>query len=74
MCVAGKGHPPSALPGLVEGKEEGSEERQKQIFNLSHLLGGDPWRSTSPQTVGGTEQETNTHRQALLTLTLDILR
>lgn len=42
MRVAGKGHPPSALPGLVEGREEGSGERQEQIFNLSHLLGGDP--------------------------------
>lgn len=41
MCVAGKGHPPSALPGLVEGREEGSGQRQEQI-NLSHLLGGDP--------------------------------
>lgn len=43
MCVAGKGHPPCALPGLVDGKrEEAREQRQKQIFNLSRLLGGDP--------------------------------
>lgn len=43
MCVAGKGHPPRALPGLVDGrKEEARERRQKQKFNLSHLLGGDP--------------------------------
>lgn len=43
MCVAGKGHPPRALPGLVDGeREEAREQRQKQIFNLSHLLGGDP--------------------------------
>lgn len=43
MCVAGKGNPPPTLPGLVDGKkEEAREQRQKQIFSLSHLLGGDP--------------------------------
>ena len=41
--MAGKGHPPCAVLVLVDGKrEEAREERQKQIFCLSHLLGGDP--------------------------------
>lgn len=31
------------LPALLDGRrEEAGEERQKQIFCLSHLLGGDP--------------------------------
>lgn len=59
--MAGKGHPPCALPVLLDGrKEEEKEQRKKQIFCLSHLLGGDPEESASPQTAGGTEDETHT--------------
>lgn len=57
-----KGHPPCAVSVLVDGKrEEVREERQKQIFCLSHLLGGDPAEALSPQTIGGTEEETQNY-------------
>lgn len=70
MCVAGKGHPPCVVTVLVGGKsEEEREERQKQIFFLSHKLGGDPEEVLLQRPQEALKRKL-THQQALPLLTL----